>query len=147
MPKLKYLAWAENRGESGSNRSANGSSNDSSTSRGVKELSALRGELFQSNSIKSRYVPHSPMQCPYIVFTLGDGHLSNGFSQLHRKSGPPVVIRWPVTVENERRGLVAAALAAAVTDVIHQRDQGQEHGDNDASDDHRQKHDHDRLQQ
>src|SRR6185437_16542714 len=79
MPKLKNRACAENRGESGNSRSANGSSKDSSTSRCVKELSGPRGELFQSNSIKSRFVTHSPMQCPYIVFTHAGDYLSNGF--------------------------------------------------------------------
>src|SRR5215469_8660673 len=69
MPRLKYRAWAVKRGESGSSRSANGSSKDSSTSRCVKELSGLTGELVQSNSIKSRIVTQSPMQCPYNVFT------------------------------------------------------------------------------
>src|SRR5690348_11817603 len=95
MPKLKKRAWAENRGESGNSRSANGSSKDSSTSRCVKELSGLRGELFQSNSIKSRYVIHSPMHCPYIVFTHAGDCLSNGFCQLDPKSGPPGLFRWP----------------------------------------------------
>jgi hypothetical protein len=89
MPKLKKRAWAENRGESGNNRSANGSSKDSSTSRCVKELSGLSGELFQSNSIKSRFVTQSPMQCPYNVFTHGRFRLSNYFSQFDRKSRPP----------------------------------------------------------
>src|SRR5690242_6182261 len=69
IPKLKNRAWAENRGESGSSRKANGSSKDSSISRCVKELSGLTGQLFQSNSIKSRFVIQSPMQCPYNVFT------------------------------------------------------------------------------
>src|SRR6185312_2495879 len=95
MPKLKNRACAENRGESGNSRSANGSSKDSSTSRCVKELSEPSGELFQSNSIKSRYVTHSPMHCPYIVFTHGGDYLSNDFRLTYRKSGPPGVIRWP----------------------------------------------------
>ena len=50
-PKLKNLACTENRGEPGNNLIANGSSKDSSTSRGVKELSHSKGALFQSNSI------------------------------------------------------------------------------------------------
>jgi hypothetical protein len=50
MPRLKNLACTENRGESGNNRTAKGSSKDSSISRCVKELSS-KGGLFQSNSI------------------------------------------------------------------------------------------------
>lgn len=46
---------------------ANGSSNDSSTSRGVKELSHSKGGLFQSNSIRRL---HLYIQCPSNVFTL-----------------------------------------------------------------------------
>src|SRR6516225_4039155 len=102
MPRLKNRAWVLKRGESGSSRSANGSSKDSSTSRCVKELSGLRGELFQSNSIKSRFVTHSPMHCPYIVFTHGGDYLSNDFHQLYRKSGPPVVIRWPANISERK---------------------------------------------
>src|ERR1022692_229948 len=80
MPRLKNLAWTENRGESGSTRNAKGSSNDSSISRCVKELSRLKGVLFQSNSIN--YGPIAiqspPVQCPYIVFTHEAGHPSIG---------------------------------------------------------------------
>src|SRR6516164_25867 len=50
-PRLKNLVWTENRGESGKSRIAKGSSNDSSISVNVKELSRLKGGLFQSNSI------------------------------------------------------------------------------------------------
>src|SRR6266516_532598 len=70
-PKLKNLACTENRGESGNNLMANGSSNDSSTSRGVKELSHSNGALFQSNSICGSIVNQTPMQCNYIVITPG----------------------------------------------------------------------------
>src|SRR6266516_4167966 len=70
-PKLKNLACTENRGESGNNLMANGSSNDSSTSRGVKELSHSKGALYQSNSIGGLIVNQTPMQCNYIVFTCG----------------------------------------------------------------------------
>src|SRR5690242_12998046 len=52
IPRLKNLVWAVNLGESGSNRIAKGSSNDSSISCRVKELSRLKGGLFQSNSIE-----------------------------------------------------------------------------------------------
>src|SRR6267378_5248189 len=69
-PRLKNLACAENRDESGNNLMANGSSNDSSTSRGVKELSHSKGALYQSNSIGGLIVNQTPMQCNYIVFTL-----------------------------------------------------------------------------
>src|SRR5437016_3498574 len=48
---------------------ANGSSNDSSTSRGVKELSHSKGALYQSNSIGGSIVIQTPMQCNDIVFT------------------------------------------------------------------------------
>ena len=51
IPRLKNRACTENRGESGKSRIANGSSNDSSISCKVKELSRLKGGLFQSNSI------------------------------------------------------------------------------------------------
>src|SRR5437868_5894636 len=47
---------------------AKGSSKDSSTSRGVKELSHSNGGLFQSNSI-SLIVNQSAIQCDYNVFT------------------------------------------------------------------------------
>ena len=53
FPKLKYRAWAENREESGSNRTAKGSSNDSSISLGVKEPLSSKGGLYQSNSIQA----------------------------------------------------------------------------------------------
>src|SRR5262245_30070748 len=67
-PKLKKRACTENRAESGNNLIANGSSNDSSTSRGVKEPSHS-GALFQSNSILSRPVNQTPMQCNDNVIT------------------------------------------------------------------------------
>src|SRR6516162_9798043 len=50
-PRLKNLVCAVKRGESGSNRIAKASSNDSSISCRVKELSRLKGGLVQSNSI------------------------------------------------------------------------------------------------
>src|SRR5262245_1894694 len=90
MPRLKNRAWAANRGESGNSRRAKGSSKDSSISLWVKELSGLFGRLFQSNSIKSRFVNQSPLQCPYNVFT----HCSffvNCFSRFQSKKRPPVV--------------------------------------------------------
>src|SRR5436190_4497065 len=68
IPKLKKRVCTENRGESGSTRKAKGSSNDSSISRCVKELSRLKGGLFQSNSIELT-VNQTPMQCLYKVFT------------------------------------------------------------------------------
>src|SRR6266404_1814595 len=67
IPRLKNLAWTVNRGESGSTRTANGSSNDSSISCNVKELSRLKGGLFQSNSILSAGMY---FQRPCNVFTL-----------------------------------------------------------------------------
>src|SRR6185437_6834987 len=69
-PRLKNLACAENRDESGNSLIANGSSNDSSTSRGFKELSHSKGVLDQSNSIGGLIVNQTPMQCNYIVTTL-----------------------------------------------------------------------------
>ena len=51
IPRLKNRVWTENLGESGKTLTANGSSNDSSISCNVKELSRLKGGLFQSNSI------------------------------------------------------------------------------------------------
>ena len=72
MPRLKNLACTENRGVSGSNRTAKGSSNDSSISCRVKELSKLKGELFQSNSIRGLIVISTPPQCIYNVFTRGE---------------------------------------------------------------------------
>src|SRR5437764_4710677 len=70
-PRLKNRAWTENRAESGSSRIANGSSKDSSTSRGVKEPSHSEGALFQSNSILGRIVNQTPMQCNDNVITSG----------------------------------------------------------------------------
>src|SRR5206468_1466077 len=67
-PRLKNRAWTENRAESGNSLTANGSSNDSSTSRGVKEPSHS-GALFQSNSILGRIVNQTPMQCNDNVIT------------------------------------------------------------------------------
>src|SRR5262245_22529147 len=69
MPRLKNRACAENRGESGSSRTANGSSNDSSISLSDKELVKSPGGLFQSNSISGLTVNQTPMQCIYVVFT------------------------------------------------------------------------------
>src|SRR2546428_12111723 len=67
IPRLKNLACTENRGESGSSRTANGSSNDSSISCSVKELSRLKGGLFQSNSM---LLAGMSIQRPLNVFTL-----------------------------------------------------------------------------
>src|SRR5438094_7114645 len=67
MPRLKNLACTVKRGESGRTRTANGSSNDSSISCSVKELSRLKGGLFQSNSILSAGMY---FQRPCNVFTL-----------------------------------------------------------------------------
>src|SRR6266566_3274559 len=67
IPRLKNLACTVNRGESGSTRTANGSSKDSSISCSVKELSRLKGGLFQSNSILSVGMY---FQRPCNVFTL-----------------------------------------------------------------------------
>src|SRR6516225_398531 len=66
MPRLKNLACTENLGESGKSRTAKGSSNDSSISCNVKELSRLKGGLFQSNSI----VVQLYIVCPCNVFTM-----------------------------------------------------------------------------
>src|SRR5437764_15346440 len=70
-PRLKNRAWTENRAESGNSLTANGSSKDSSTSRGVKEPSHSEGALFQSNSILGRFVNQTPMQCKDNVTTSG----------------------------------------------------------------------------
>src|SRR5437867_3767048 len=66
IPRLKNRAWTENLGESGNTRTAKGSSNDSSISRRVKELSRLKGGLFQSNSIGAQLYVKRPCN----VFTL-----------------------------------------------------------------------------
>src|SRR5436309_13342486 len=87
LPKLKYLAWAENRGESGNKRTANGSSKDSSISCGVKDRLKSIGELFQSNSIVWSIVRQSPMQCNYIVFTLAVHSCQQIFSHLNKQNG------------------------------------------------------------
>src|ERR1041385_2176038 len=65
-PRLKNLVCTEKRGESGNNRIAKGSSNDSSISCKVKELSRLKGGLFQSNSIELQLY----IVCPCNVFTM-----------------------------------------------------------------------------
>src|SRR5207245_8252110 len=67
IPRLKNLACTVKRGESGRTRTANGSSKDSSISCSVKELSRLKGGLFQSNSILSAGMY---FQRPCNVFTL-----------------------------------------------------------------------------
>src|SRR5437870_12332748 len=67
IPRLKNLACTVNRGESGSTRTANGSSKDSSISCSVKELSRLKGGLFQSNSM---LLAGMSIQRPCNVFTL-----------------------------------------------------------------------------
>src|SRR5258707_5203800 len=72
IPRLKNLVCTENRGESGSKRTAKASSNDSSISCSVKELSRLKGGLFQSNSIPAQLC----IQSPCNVFTL---YLRMGF--------------------------------------------------------------------
>ena len=89
-PKLKNLACTENRGEPGNNLMANGSSNDSSTSRGVKELSHSNGVLFQSNSIMGLIVNQTPMQCNYIVFTRGVPGCQAAFQFEQRKMATAV---------------------------------------------------------
>ena len=76
MPRLKKRACTLNRGESGISRTANGSSNDSSISRWLKEPRS-NGGLFQSNSTRdigadqmcALPVLYSPPQCAYNVFT------------------------------------------------------------------------------
>src|SRR5580765_5629093 len=67
MPRLKNRAWTENLGESGSTFKAKGSSNDSSISCRVKELSRLKGGLFQSNSILAVQLY---IESPCNVFTM-----------------------------------------------------------------------------
>src|ERR1017187_833585 len=89
MPRLKNLACTEKRGESGSTRKAKGSSNDSSISRCVKELSRLKGKLFQSNSISEPIVTYTPMQCPYNVFTHALLNCQQGFAIIFKKIWPP----------------------------------------------------------
>src|SRR6266542_4446039 len=84
-PKLKNLACTENRGDPGKSLIANGSSKDSSTSRGVKELSHSKGALFQSNSIVGLIVIQTPMQCNYIVFTRGVPACQPHFHSRQRK--------------------------------------------------------------
>src|SRR6266480_828228 len=70
-PRLKKRACTEKRDESGNSLIAKGSSKDSSTSRGVKELSHSKGVLFQSNSIVWPIVYQTPMQCNDNVITTG----------------------------------------------------------------------------
>src|SRR5256885_16379724 len=79
MPRLKNLACSENRVESGSNLTANGSSNDSSISCSVKELSRLKGGLFQSNSM---LLAGMSIQRPCNVFTL---YLHLGISECQQE--------------------------------------------------------------
>src|SRR6185436_10142799 len=86
IPRLKKRVWTENRGESGSTRKAKGSSNDSSISRCVKELSRPKGGLFQSNSIELT-VNQTPMQCLYKVFTRGKS-ICQPFHEKSQKVAP-----------------------------------------------------------
>src|SRR5690349_9754319 len=104
MPKLKNRACTENRAESGNTRKANGSSNDSSISRCVKELSSSKGGLFQSNSIDDELaVNQSPMQCRYNVFTQVTGHcqLFLKINDSHRHPGA----RWLDQTSGEKAAL------------------------------------------
>ena len=87
IPRLKNRACTENLGESGSNRIANGSSNDSSMSRNVNELSTLNGGLLQSNSISELTVNQSPLQCLYFVFTCGNRFVNKNLN--FSKNQPP----------------------------------------------------------
>src|SRR5690349_8467871 len=73
-PKLKNRAWVENRGESGSKRTAKGSSNDSSMSLMWIEAFRLNGGLLQSKSIATFKVYPSPIHCIYIVNTRRSMH-------------------------------------------------------------------------
>ena len=69
LPRLKYRAFSENCAESGNNRTENGSSNDSSTSRVFNEQSGWSGWLSQSNSILLFLVYQLTIFSPYNVFT------------------------------------------------------------------------------
>src|SRR6266567_418313 len=95
-PRLKNRAWTENRAESGNSLTANGSSKDSSTSRGVKEPSHSEGALFQSNSILGRIVNQTPMQCNDNVNTRG-AFTCQMNNQLKKQNGHRAC-RWPLTV-------------------------------------------------
>src|SRR2546426_571261 len=94
-PRLKNLACTENRGESGNSLIAKGSSNDSSTSRGVKELSHSKGVLLQSNSMGSLTVYQTPMLCNYIVFTRWAGCCQR-ILQVRLKQNGHRTDRWPL---------------------------------------------------
>src|SRR6266508_1450987 len=94
-PRLKNLACTENRGESGNSLMAKGSSNDSSTSRGVKELSHSDGVLLQSNSIRSSIVNQTPIFCNYIVITRWAGYCQVTLQRLSKQNGHRPS-RWPL---------------------------------------------------
>src|SRR6267378_8527775 len=94
-PRLKNLACAENREESGNSLMAKGSSNDSSTSRGVKELSHSKGALFQSNSIGGLIVNQTPMQCHYNVITVRAVGCQRNNHYFPKAKWPPQQNRWP----------------------------------------------------
>src|SRR5262245_38214650 len=123
MPRLKNRACTENLGESGSNRTANGSSNDSSISLGVKELFISTGVFFQSNSIAGSIVYQTPMQCIYFVFTHGVFLRQELFSINHKKSGRRER-RRPAN-SNLESALFFAFLtfAAGLIHFVHQDDQ------------------------
>src|SRR6266478_7770277 len=79
MPRLKYRAWTANRGLSGSNRTAKGSSKDSSMSRFVKEPFKPKGGLFQSKSINA----YAYISRPCNVLTL---YLHTGGKSVNSKN-------------------------------------------------------------
>src|SRR5262245_48993418 len=82
-PRLKNRFCAVNRAESGSNRTAKGSSNDSSISLIVIARLRLKGGLFQSKSmtfvILTCKVYPTPIHCIYDVFTDESGEVSRRF--------------------------------------------------------------------
>src|SRR6516162_9837340 len=78
FPRLKNRVCTENLGLSGSSRTANGSSNDSSIPCRVKELSRLNGGLFQSNSMRIQLYLIRPCNVVTMYLHIAD-YLSTGF--------------------------------------------------------------------
>src|SRR5213595_1860807 len=96
-PRLKKRACMEKRDESGNSLIAKGSSKDSYTSRGVKELSHSKGVLFQSNSIVWLIVNQTPMQCNDNVITSGVPGCQWNIN-VHQNKMATATVRWPLAI-------------------------------------------------
>src|SRR5438046_4684622 len=145
-PRLKKRACTEKRDESGNSLIAKGSSKDSSTSRGVKELSHSKGVLFQSNSIVWLIVNQTPMQCNDNVITSGvPGCQRNIYGQIkqngHRNCS--VANSQPANA----RLLLALLAGGRITELVNETNQRQEQGNHDAADHDREEHNHNWLQE